>query len=207
MTTEQIRGLRNPTPEHWQDHHHLFGRASEIKKIGEHIAEGYVRKINKVVSVCGIAGVGKSFLVGAFYDHFVGRFDGHAFVSASHPFDILNFCQNLVRDLNPPQGQDIYLMIWKHLEEKQCLVVIDDLRSKDDWDLIEGKLILRGSRSCIIVITREESVARHCTTSDNAVCRVEGLEADAARKLFEKVCYQLIFYANHRTFQILIVRF
>jgi hypothetical protein len=41
--------------------------------------------------------------------------------------------------------------------------------------------------SCIIVITREESVARHCATSADAVCRVRGLEADAARHLFQ-VC-------------------
>ncbi|KAF8765583.1 hypothetical protein HU200_008401 [Digitaria exilis] len=107
-------------------------------------------------------------------------------VSASHPFDIMNFCQNLVDDLELPEGEDIFQRIWRHLEEKQCLVVIDNLRSKEDWDMIEGRLILRASRTCIIVITREETVARYCATSDDAVCRVKGLEADAARNLFQK---------------------
>ena len=253
--TEQVTGLRDPGSDHWQEHHHLFGRAPEIKKLGGRINTAYVRKVSEVISVFGIAGVGKSFLVGAFYDHFAERFDSCAVISASHPFDIMNFCQKLAHDLEAPKGkpgrraaaaaaaaqsshsaaghgrspaawlpaaasrllqlggqllggaqqtpqlqqqqpststQDIYHRIWKHLEEKQCLVVIDDLRSKEDWDLIEAKLILRTSKSCIIVITREESVARHCATSDDAVCRVKGLEADAARSLFEKVRYQLM---------------
>ncbi|RCV39004.1 hypothetical protein SETIT_8G187600v2 [Setaria italica] len=181
-----VQIFRLPPPDHWEQHHNLYGRESEIKILGTQITSAHARKVSAVISVCGIAGVGKSFLVRAYFDHFAACFGSSAVVSASRPFDIMNFCQDLVDDLKPPEGEDIFHRIWKHLEEKQCLIIIDDLRSKEDWDLIEGKLILRASKSCIIVITREESVARHCATSDHAVCRVKGLEAEAARSLFEK---------------------
>lgn len=189
-----VEHIRNPGDDHWREHHNLYGRESELKNLGEQIATAHVRKVSAVVSVCGIAGVGKSFLVRAFYDHFAASFESSAVVSASHPFDIMNFCQNLVDGLKPPEGDDIFPRIWRHLEEKQCLVVIDNLRCKEDWDMIEGRLILRASRTCIIVITREKTVARHCVTSDGAVCRVKGLEADAARSLFEKVHISSTFF-------------
>jgi hypothetical protein len=144
--------------------------------------------------VCGVAGAGKSFLVEALRTHHNGWYSyGSYTVSVPHPFDIMNFCQSLFLefDLPPPEeGKDIFWSCWKYLENHECLVVIDGLRSKEDWDLIEANLIpsaLPGG--CIIVITREESVARHCATSADAVCRVKGLEAEAARRLF-KVCHQ-----------------
>ncbi|CAO2144723.1 unnamed protein product, partial [Urochloa humidicola] len=155
-------------------------------KLRGQISIAHQRRAGTVISLWGMAGVGKSFLVGALYDHFADTFDSCAVVSAARPFDIKNLCQNLVNDLKAVEGEDIFLRCWKHLEENWCLVVIDGLRSNEDWDLIEGNLISGASRSCIIVITREESVARHCAKSDDAVCCVQGLEADAARDLFEK---------------------
>ncbi|CAN6356697.1 unnamed protein product [Urochloa humidicola] len=72
------RGLRRPDSHHLRDHHHLFGRVSEIDKLGVNINTAYMRKVSAVISVCGIAGVGKSFLVGAFFDHFAENFDSCA---------------------------------------------------------------------------------------------------------------------------------
>ncbi|CAO2142351.1 unnamed protein product [Urochloa humidicola] len=182
-----IRGLPgDKLAEHWREVHNLLGRESELMKLQGQLSIAHQRRAGTVISLWGMAGVGKSFLVGALYDHFADTFDGCAVVSAARPFDIKNLCQNLVNDLKAVEGEDIFLRCWKHLEENWCLVVIDGLRSNEDWDLIEGNLISGASRSCFIVITGEESVARHCAKSDDAVCCVQGLEADAARDLFEK---------------------
>jgi hypothetical protein len=178
---------RLKSDEHWQTEHHLFGRESELKKLEGQIGIAYRRRAGTVISVWGMAGVGKSFLVEALYNHFAETFESSAVVSATHPFDIKHLCQDLVQDLKPVQGEDIFARCWKYMEERWCLVVIDGLRSTEDWDLIESNLISGASRSCIIVITREESVARYCAKSDNALCRIHGLEAEAARLLFEKV--------------------
>ncbi|KAF8748650.1 hypothetical protein HU200_012869 [Digitaria exilis] len=75
---DRNRGLSNPGDDHWKERHDLFGRSSEINKLVEQIATAYARKLSVVISVFGIAGVGKSFLVEAFYNHFTGIFDSHA---------------------------------------------------------------------------------------------------------------------------------
>lgn len=175
----------HPKASHCEEKHGLFGRESELAKLWNHVG------MNRVTSVCGMAGAGKSFLVEAFYNHYYGvRFDSLLVVSAPHPFDIMNFCQNLLHELNLEQqkDEDIFLSCQRHLENHECLVVIDGLRSKEDWDLIDGSLMMsRQFQSSIIVITWEESVAQHCATSVEAVCSLKGLDAAAARRLF-KVC-------------------
>lgn len=189
--------MEQPT-SHWVEKHYLLGRDSELKKLSQQLAINYDERII-VLSVFGIVGVGKSFLVEAFCNHYVGAFKSCAMVNAPHPFDIMKFCQNLFlcfKLTTTGEDEDIFLLCWKHLEEHQCLLVIDGLRSKEDWDLIEANLISRASKSCIIVVTREESVARHCAMSDDAVCNVKGLEAGAALRLFEKVRHQHVYMCH-----------
>ena len=188
-----LRDDDRETSDHWLKVHGLRGRYSELSTLWGQV------QTHSVVSVCGVAGAGKSFLAQVLHTHYSPRgwHHGSYVVNVPHPFDITDFCESLYLEIfstPPKEGEDIFRMCWKHLEQKPCLVFIDGMRSKEDWDLIEAKLILRTSKSCIIVITREESVARHCATSDDAVCRVKGLEADAARSLFEKVRYQLMWF-------------
>ncbi|WVZ50479.1 hypothetical protein U9M48_001725 [Paspalum notatum var. saurae] len=193
-TKQEIRGLaardKSLVDDHWQKEHKLFGRKSEIDQLLAKVGVAFrSRHTNKVISLWGIAGVGKSFLVEAFYDHYADTFDSSAVVSAAHPFDITNLCQDLAHDLKPENnGEDICLRVRRHLEleDNWCLVVIDDLQSKEDWDFIEGNLISGAISSCIFAITREESVARHCARSDDAVFGVKGLNATAAHRLLEK---------------------
>lgn len=151
-----------------------------------------------MISVCGIAGVGKSFLVECVFNHFKDSFQKAAMVSAPHPFDIKVFCQILFRSFNTKimdEAEDILVQCLKLLKEFTCLVVIDDLRSIEDWDLIKANLLLRTSGSCIIVITRKEIVARHCATTEEALCSVKALEADASLRLFQKVCRHTYIHA------------
>jgi DNA replication protein DnaC len=163
-------------------------RDFEKTKLKELIDSALGGNAHRVVSVCGIAGVGKSFLVKSIVKNvYKDRLKNCAWASAPHPFDIVDLCRSFDNIPTSANGGDIVGQCWNHLEQKQWLVVIDDLRSKEDWDLIKANLISRASKSCIIVITREESVARHCATLDNAVCIVKGLEADVALRLFEEV--------------------
>lgn len=131
----------------------------------------------------GVPGVGKSVLVRAIYD----KFYKHTWVNVSHPFNPTDFNRDLLKDLIPndedPKKEG-------NLQDSKCLVVIDGLHSTEDWDLIKSHLTTYGdSRSCIIIVTSYESVAKHCAASSNdAVYNIKGLEPDAARELFTKVC-------------------
>jgi hypothetical protein len=68
--------------------------------------------------------------------------------------------------------------------------IIDGVRSNQDWDWINSNLIKYGdSRSCIITISSEESVAKHCAVSYiDGVYNVKGLHAAATVEFFQKVC-------------------
>lgn len=62
------------------------------------------------------------------------------------------------------------------LREKDCLVAIDGLRSKKDWDLFRQNFLSKPIRGCIIIITNEENVARYCV--DNCEDRVLKIKDD-----------------------------
>jgi len=199
ITKLQLQGTA-PRPLSEKDSCPLIAHDSEAKKLADQIKLALSGEAHRVVSVCGIAGVGKSFLVKTLFNDRaspVWRFT-NAWVSAPHPFDIVDLCKGIyqftadgdIYHYPPSEGEDIVLAWWDLLEreELQWLLVIDDLQSKEDWDLIRANLISKASKSCIIVITREETVARHCATSDDAVCILKGLEDKTALRLFEEVC-------------------
>ncbi|XP_066338409.1 disease resistance protein RPM1-like [Miscanthus floridulus] len=174
----------------------------EAKKLKEQLNLALTSEAHRVVSVCGIAGVGKSFLVKSLFNDPQSpawKFMMNCWVNAPHPFDIVDMCTSIygfttdgsiILQPTPAEGEDILRSYWGLLEE-QWLLVIDDLGSMEDWDVIKANLISRATKSCITVITRDESVARHCATSDDAVCILKGLEADKALCLFEEVIKDL----------------
>uniref|UniRef100_A0A0E0J434 NB-ARC domain-containing protein n=1 Tax=Oryza nivara TaxID=4536 RepID=A0A0E0J434_ORYNI len=156
-----------------------------------------------VISVWGIAGVGKSTFVRTIYNSH-GQFEMYGWVNVSHPFNLRDLACSLLLDLH----QNGRCFLWlgekdidmfrtkdpiqechKLLHKHKFLIVIDGLQSTEEWDLIKSTLLSGNSESFIIVITNEESVARHCAVEDNFVFNVNGLKADAALYLFIKEVY------------------
>ncbi|RLM75464.1 hypothetical protein C2845_PM15G10450 [Panicum miliaceum] len=146
-----------------------------------------------VIPVWGIAGVGKSFLIRAVYYHGIKdrRFQKFGWVNVSHPFDLVDLSRRLLLDLHSESLQhystlrieDPIQACCEFPHNHKCLVVIDSLRSKEEWDLTKAALKFASSRSRVIVITDEESVATYCS---KFIWNVKVLEADEALKLFKK---------------------
>jgi GTP-binding protein EngB required for normal cell division len=169
--------------------------------------------------VWGIAGVGKSSLVRTVYYNEMLRSAGPAktssigigdtftafgWVDVPSPFNLTEFAWRLLLDLysDDPQakqtaavsmmeeGQVPILECCKIFHDIRCLVVIDDLRSMQDWDLIKATFLSEPSNcSTIVVITNEEKVAMHCVENDkNQVANIRSLKTDVALNLLKKVC-------------------
>ncbi|RLM57815.1 Disease resistance RPP13-like protein 4 [Panicum miliaceum] len=173
---------------HWGDNLLLFGCDSEANKLLSQVKRG------TIISVLGTPGVGKSALVRTvYYRHMLTcHFSYYRWVNVSHPFNLLDFCRNLLLQFDPADGQyhdDPIYSCGDHMRSRGCLVVINGLLSKEDWGLIKDKLIPYNYFSCcIIVITTEESVATHCAAKeDDAVHKIKPLEADAVLHLLKKV--------------------
>jgi len=155
----------------WVENFHLVERKSEMNQLGNYIAKARLNGL-QVLSVWGIAGVGKSALVrNLYYDIMCDSsnkiFTMYSWVDVSHPFNLRNLAWSLLSELqsDSPQQNGISNPIQEFhelLEKHRCLVVIDGLQSTDEWDLIRHYLVSIYSRSIIVVITTEASIAIHC---------------------------------------------
>ncbi|KAL6890132.1 hypothetical protein ACP4OV_008895 [Aristida adscensionis] len=170
----------------------LVGRHSEVERIGRRITSPDRMDEHRVVSVCGIAGAGKSFLLKNIYYKCIQRelredlFGQYAWVEFPDPFDPMEFYRRLVLDLTGDghDGKDELKPCRSALHQMQrVLVVIDGLQSTDHWDLIKAELDLATSRSCIVVVTRDLRVARYCASTPDDVCIIRGLQPNAALRL------------------------
>ncbi|KAF7110936.1 hypothetical protein CFC21_110998 [Triticum aestivum] len=179
IPSSNIKGI-----EDWMKNYPLVGRELEMTELRSYTAR--VRFSNSpVISVWGIAGIGKSALVrNLYYDRMLNsnQFNKYSWVDVSHPFNLRDFSRSLLLDHH--SEKDPIKECRELLSENQCLVVIDDLQSKEEWDLIQSALVSRPSSSVIIVITTEASVATYCTNNEGHVFNVKGLEAVAAMDLF-----------------------
>ncbi|KAL6890133.1 hypothetical protein ACP4OV_008896 [Aristida adscensionis] len=170
----------------------LVGRHSEVERIYRRITSPDRMDEHRVVSVCGIAGAGKSFLLKNIYYKCIQRelredlFGYYGLVKIPDRFDPMEFYQRLVLDLTgyDRDGKDKLTPCRSALHEMQrVLVVIDGLQSTEHWDSIKDQLDLPASRSCIVVATRDLRVARYCASTPDDVCVIKGLQPNAALRL------------------------
>ncbi|CAL4994135.1 unnamed protein product [Urochloa decumbens] len=172
----------------------------EARKSQMNDLRGYLAKARvggyPVISVWGIAGVGKSALVRNLYynmmrDRENQTFTKYSWVDVSHPFNIRNFAWSLQSEFQSDSIQQIVISnpiqgCRQLLEDDVCLIVVDGLQSTEEWDLIRHSLVPKHSKSIIVVITTEESIAMHCATREEGMYNVKSLEGDEATDLFRK---------------------
>lgn len=182
----------------WRKKNKLVGRETDRWNMN---LNAICREDILVVSVWGVAGVGKSSLVKETYFKEMLKprtYNKFGWVNLAHPFNLLESLRNLLLDMHSESIQHCNMLTTADLMEEcrqlfhgnKCLVVIDGLQSTEEWDSIKGALTFVPSNSCIIVITTEESVAQYCTPPTQGMClNVKGLQIDMALKLFKsKVC-------------------
>ena len=190
-STEKILSPKRIAVKNWMENNPLVGRDLQMNELRIYTTSPRFNS-SPVISVWGIAGIGKSALVRHLqYDRMLhsNQFNMYNWVDVSHPFNLRDFSRSL---LSVYQSENYYLErdpikeCRELLSEHHCFVVIDGLQSKEEWDSIEAALVSRPSTSVIIVITTEASVATYCTTNKEQVFNVKGLEAAAAMDLFRK---------------------
>ncbi|VAI94250.1 unnamed protein product [Triticum turgidum subsp. durum] len=174
----------------WMEKYPLLGRVSEMNILRRYTARACFFRI-KVISVWGIAGIGKSALVRHLYHDRIlddrSQFQKYAWVDVSHPFNINDFCRDLLSDFHSERNPIEECL--QLLSNYRCLLVIDDLQSMEEWNMIRTALLPEPSRSVIIVVTTDANIATYCA-STKLVFNVKALEADAAFNLFKmQVCF------------------
>uniref|UniRef100_R7W3B5 NB-ARC domain-containing protein n=1 Tax=Aegilops tauschii TaxID=37682 RepID=R7W3B5_AEGTA len=154
-----------------------------------------------VTSVWGIAGVGKSTLVGDRCAR-MSRPDGKfAWVDVPDPFDLVEFSRLLLLDFHQRNlkgmeaaaigimdGEDPIQGCREIMRQDGYIVIIDGLRSTYHWDLIETVFLSQPTTEAkIVVITAEERIAKHCVKQQvDQMVNVKCAEDHEACEIFEK---------------------
>uniref|UniRef100_A0ACD5U6X3 Uncharacterized protein n=1 Tax=Avena sativa TaxID=4498 RepID=A0ACD5U6X3_AVESA len=166
----------------------------------------------EVISVWGMGGLGKTTLVRDVYQsqHLNVKFRYRACVTIMHPFNCGELIKSLAQQLDgedyenkeetgltacrtKPRAQRSLADI---LEGKKYLIVLDDLSSTTEWDSIIQHLPTRETASRIIVTTRSENIARHCSKKHENIYKLQILGYEDGLNLFMQKVFQKITYLN-----------
>jgi hypothetical protein len=86
------------------------------------------------------------------------------------------------------------------LKGKKFLIVLDDLSSLEEWGAIIRSLPKMNSTCRIVITTREENIARHCSEKQENIYKLQVLEDSDALDLFTK---KVLIQYNHSAFVLL----
>nr|UBY07351.1 NBS-LRR disease resistance protein [Dasypyrum villosum] len=174
----------------------LIGREKEVSDIIELILEHSSTQQIQVIAVWGKGGVGKSTLIRNIYhsQEVNQMFEKHAYVTVLQPFKLEKLLSSLAFQLDAKKVASMKVadftgLLDRCLQEKSCLIVLDDLSSTTEWDIILPCLLAMNSPSLVILITtRHQDIAKHCCKNPKCICLLNGLDEKGACDLFtEKV--------------------
>ncbi|WRX11867.1 NB-ARC - like 10 [Theobroma cacao] len=131
-------------------------------------------KDHRVVAVCGMGGIGKTTLAKKVYNHakLRQRFDHFVWINVSQQWEKRGSWEQILFKLSPPSKEqreeiekmtddDIAEMVFKELQKKKCLVVLDDIWHVHAWKILSAGFPTEDTGSKIILTSRNKDVARH----------------------------------------------
>ncbi|KAG8369851.1 hypothetical protein BUALT_Bualt14G0056600 [Buddleja alternifolia] len=174
---------------------HFVGRADEMD-----ILRSYIHQC-RVVSIYGMAGLGKTALAQKLYQHHLldhHQFDAVAWVYVSHKFSRRKVLEDLYEQLNPNHDSSSSKMRDAELIDRvreiqqnlRCLVFLDDVCSREDWDTIRDAFPSGETPSKILITTRVRSVAEFVqmkASGKRYVHKLRCLTEDEGCQLFRKM--------------------
>lgn len=99
--------------------------------------------------------------------------------------DNIDFRRSTRKEIESMRTEELIKELTRLLKGKRCLIVLDDLSSVVEWDLIKQSFPILDKKSRIIVTTREENIAKHCSEEEEKIM-LKVLEDNDAHDLFTR---------------------
>ncbi|KAI4983079.1 hypothetical protein ZWY2020_023571 [Hordeum vulgare] len=170
----------------------LVGVEVPMKKLGKLLAFGdHNQNQLKVIPIIGSAGIGKTMVARAIYHQYGGEFQCQAFVRVSRNLDMRRLLTSILSQTKAPwthafsDAQDLIDGIIKHLQGKSYFIVVDDLWTSSEWDIISRAFPDGDCWSRILTTTQVEDVALACSGYESEyIFKMRPLNYGESRKLF-----------------------
>ncbi|QCD78232.1 disease resistance protein RPM1 [Vigna unguiculata] len=181
----------------------VVGFEKPIETLKKWLTQG--RKERTVISVVGMAGLGKTTLSKHVFDKVDKHFECHAVITVSRPYDVERLLRDIMKELcqerNEHPAQDVETMnrmslikeVRKRLSNKRYVVLFDDVWNETFWDDIELALIDDKNGSRILITTRDEKVVEFCKQA--LFFEVYKLQPLSKAKSLELLCKKAFGYA------------
>ncbi|KAG2606982.1 hypothetical protein PVAP13_4NG266700 [Panicum virgatum] len=152
----------------------------------------------QVLALWGMGGVGKTVLARDVLRSPRVRqaFQLRPWVTVPHPLVMDEFIASLASQLEMVEAEPgslvpLHTKAMRHLRDRKYAMVVDDVLTIAEWEKIKQALPDSSTGSCVVVTTRDEAVAMHCSTSPGHVRQLNYLShAESFQLLCKKVPLQ-----------------
>ncbi|WVY93410.1 hypothetical protein V8G54_032498 [Vigna mungo] len=180
----------------------VVGFEGPIHTLKKWLTEG--RKERTVISIVGMAGLGKTTLSKQVFDRVHTDFECHALITVSRSYTVEELLRDMTNKLckermeDPPR--DVATMnqmslieeVRNRLCNKRYVVLFDDVWNETFWDDIELALIDNKNGSRILITTRDEKVVEFCKKA--LFFEVHKLQPLSKAKSLELLCKKAFGY-------------